>query len=423
MFGNEMADMTKENKKNNISKVPTKERILNAAFELSANSSIKAVSLNEIAQKAGIAKPGIFRYYKSKDDLQEVMKNRFFDDFCAFFATVPPQDDNSREAFEAREKMILDWFINRYEYLCFFLGTLVESEGFIPSFLYEVKKRNLMNGVETSVSFNSLCKKTLSKKMYVRTTELFFLLARVYKVYENSTSSNNTDIFCNGLIRLLYEGWEDLAEISNERSIELDSLCKEELKHFPQENRMFQALSSLLEKYVLPEITVEKMAGELGMAKSSLYSHYRNKEDMIKGLIEEELLHMLKIIYRIAQKGETFSECIYLHMRGQIEYFINRPSIVPVCNRLSVQGFLPEKFLKDFFDNLDDKYKGAMNSLYPFPQLGFDVDGFIVGGWVFSMAAAALKQGQVFNIEKEEIIKVVKDFHFYMKNGIKSLDS
>ncbi len=421
MFGNFMNYISLENEDNQaFSKLSTKERILRAAFELSSCASAKAVSLSDIAKKAGIAKPGIFRYYKSKDDLQETMKNRFFDDFCNYIHTLTLQKEKQNleihTFFKERETKLLEWFIHHNDYLLFFLNTLVESDDFIPVFVTEMKKRSLGLAKETAF----LEKKAISHKLYLRTTEIFFLLARVYALAEGIAEKGNENLFCKGLVSLLYNGWSNLEEISDERIKELDAFCNLDEDFFPEENRMFQALSSLLEEYTLSEITVEKMSSELGMAKSSLYSHYKNKEDMIKTLIEEELLLMLNTMNKTVEKGNNFSEHIYLHMRSQIEYLSKRTGLMPVCNRLSVQGFLPEKFLEDFFYKLNEEKRKLLEANYPFVDIGFPIDGTIIGGWFFSLSVSAFKLGQVFQFSQDEIINIIRQYYSFMKEGLKN---
>ncbi len=420
MFGNNMNTIQKGTEHLDFSNLSTKERILQASFELSAKASVKNVSLSDIAKKAGIAKPGIFRYYKSKDDLQETMKERFFDDFCAFIHTLPEQTDTDISIFQERETKLLEWFMKKNDYLLFFLNTLVGSEAFIPVFVKEMCKRNI--GKKTKpFSIHDLNKETLAKKLYLRTTEMFFLLARMFRLGGKLSIESNENLFSTGLVNFFVNGWESLEDISKERMEELDGVCCVDSKNFPQETKMFQALSSLLENYALSEITVEKMASELGMAKSSLYTYYKNKDDMIKGLIEEELILMIQTMHTSLQHGKTFSEYIYLHMRSQMEYLSHRNTLLPVCNRLSVQGFLPEKFLKDFFDNIDKEHKKAMEAQYPFPSIGFPVDGFIIGGWIFSLSVSAFKLGQVFNFSPKHIDNIIRSYYSLMKNGIKGL--
>ncbi len=399
----------------------TKERILRAAFELSANSSIKTVSLNDIAKKAGIAKPGIFRYYKSKDDLQETMKDRFFDDFCGFIQSLSEAGSEVEKSLKEREKKLIKWFILHNDYLLFFLNTLVGCEDFVALFITEMQKRGIGSNKDNSFPQKVACKKEAVSKLYLRTTEIFFLLARVFTLSKDPSLKVSEETFSCGLVDLLNDGWGDLEEISTERMAELDALCTVDTEHFPEENKMFLALSSLLENYALAEITVEKVATELGMAKSSLYSHYKNKEDMIKSLIEEELLRMLNTMNETVMKGKSFSEYIYLHMRSQMEYLTKREKLVPVCNRLSVQGFLPENFLENFYGNLKVEQQKLLETIYPFTKIGFPVDGTIIGGWFFSLSVSAFKLGDFFGFSSKEIMGVTSEYYSLMKSGIKSL--
>jgi AcrR family transcriptional regulator len=49
--------------------IPTRERIISAAAKLFYNEGIKSVSVDAVAEKAGVTKRTLYYHFASKDDL------------------------------------------------------------------------------------------------------------------------------------------------------------------------------------------------------------------------------------------------------------------------------------------------------------------------------------------------------------------
>jgi TetR/AcrR family transcriptional regulator len=60
------------------------ERILAAAEELFAKEGFDAVSMNAIADKAGVSKANVFHHFKSKNDLYLAVIKQACQQACAF---------------------------------------------------------------------------------------------------------------------------------------------------------------------------------------------------------------------------------------------------------------------------------------------------------------------------------------------------
>ena len=114
--------------------------------------------------------------------------------------------------------------------------------------------------------------------------------------------------------------------ISGGRKEELREICKINTCDFPEENRIFKAFATVIRKYDFGGVTIERIANELGMAKSSLYFYFENKNAMIASLIEKEMTMLTQICIESSSEARNFSEYIYLslHVEGD-EFF--RPEI------------------------------------------------------------------------------------------------
>jgi AcrR family transcriptional regulator len=62
-------------------KVPTRDRIKEAALELFGEQSYGTTTLQDIADRLGLTKAALYYYYKSKDDLLDDVSGPFLQDF------------------------------------------------------------------------------------------------------------------------------------------------------------------------------------------------------------------------------------------------------------------------------------------------------------------------------------------------------
>ncbi|MFI3258066.1 MAG: TetR/AcrR family transcriptional regulator, partial [Spirochaetales bacterium] len=273
-------DMTIPSQKEN-----TEEKILRSAFELYAQTDFKRFSLGNIAKRAGISKSAIFRYYKNKEALQNAMKCRFFDEFCNVLRKVTDASASKKDLFQNQLIDIITWFTVNKEYFCFFLTAIVVNPSPGEVLLSEIKKRDvvLFLGLYLNVTAVAEKKKKYLYRTgrYVSSAVLYFLLARISEPNRGEGDTASVDVFAQLFTDFLLKGWSQIDEISATRFAELDKLCETHTEEFPAENRIFCALAAVVKEYGYEGVTVERIAGELNMAKSSLYNYFGNKDELI----------------------------------------------------------------------------------------------------------------------------------------------
>ncbi|MFI3257956.1 MAG: helix-turn-helix domain-containing protein, partial [Spirochaetales bacterium] len=175
--------------------------------------------------------------------------------------------------------------------------------------------------------------------------------------------------------------------------------------------------AAVVKEYGYEGVTVERIAGELNMAKSSLYNYFGNKDELIKELVEDELILMSDFVYSMCNLTNNISEYVYMHMRSQIAYFLHRPFLLPVCYWLFLRGFKPEKFFlheklkkrKDFFRDI------------PMPNMGFPVTGFLLSGWFFLLAGFVMDLKHAGFFSDAEVIEYIKKYHYFIGRGLQSV--
>ena len=309
--------------------VNTKEKILECAFGLYEKPRMSEISLSEIAAKAGISKTAIFRHYKNKEDLMEKMRERFFE----AFALMISQLDDSRKPYnlkgvEKAVRCVFDFCQNYPNYLSYFLQESLSDE-LLTEGVNLVLLDNGINVINEDVFKDK--KNYVAQNMvpsFFQHTLLHFLILAFCSM-KDVVKINDIERYKTKVSELIYSGLgKKRNPISGERKSELDERCKLQLESDEKSNRFFNAFVQLMQDNRSSKITVEKIAAALGMAKSSIYSFFANKNDYLMNMLFQETERVCAILKEKLAAAANPDEAVYIMMRTQANYFALRPQVI-----------------------------------------------------------------------------------------------
>lgn len=309
--------------------INTKEKILECAFGLYGKPRMSEISLSEIAAKAGISKTAIFRHYKNKEELMEKMREKFFE----AFALMISQLDDSRKPYnlkgvERAVRCIFDFCQNYPNYLSYFLQESLSDE-LLTEGVNLVLLDNGINVINEDVFKDK--KNFVAQNMvpsFFQHTLLHFLILAFCST-KDFVKINDIERYKTKVSELIYSGLgKKKNPISDERKKELDERCKLQLESDEKTNRFFNAFIQLVQDNRSSKITVEKIAAALGMAKSSIYSFFANKNDYLMNMLFQETERVCAILKEKSAAAKNPDEAIYIMMRTQANYFALRPQVI-----------------------------------------------------------------------------------------------
>ncbi len=397
----------------------TKEKILEAAFNLYKKPRFKDITLQEVADSCGITKAAIFRHYKGKDNLIQAMNSRFVDVTCPFLEQM-----NGLENFTEIFEKIFSYFVQHFEYLAFFMTELLRPGEFENRLFQEFKKRNIH--LEYEIFDENVIVKNKDiyvKIIYAFVSVLFISFSQVHSYfitvdeteYPNVKTISQEKIheISESIYHLLKHGTKKIEQISETRKTELENIVLISDEDLPEENKIFSALAFVIHNYGFPGVTVERIASELGLAKSSLYTYFSDKSTMMKKLISDEMVQMINFINLKTSLGKTYSEKIYIQMFSQLEYFTHRKSLLPVMSWISLQ------------ENMDIKNShGKNNSLKKFiKEKVHKVEGTLSLEdknviWISMLQIALMVQGRKHGFKVFELKMYLRKMFEMITNGI-----
>ena len=410
----------------------TKEIILDTAFSFLENPRFTSFSMNELAAKVGISKAAIYRHFKNKEDLLEAMENRIVDNMADLLKDITARDLETTKKSLAG---LIDYFVENPTHVNYYIVQMSQNPNYERHLFGKLCERKLAFALgDKDLYINNFQKDMalfakhifsgMSLFHFVKLQERLRLEGRIFSVPADF-AQKVVNILVNGLSGCTEKSSPVYPEpVSKERRKELFDLCRIPEDSFPAENKIFTALASVIEKFKISGVTVERIAEELGMAKSSLYEYFDNKNEMVKSLVSKEFLLLETIVNENIVEANNFTEFIMIQMYSELEYFMHRPSIIPICGWLlmgadkSFENAIKTRNCEDD-DEIYAMWRKRLPDRIDSPDLGFPYSPKLIMTWTGVLPAAFLVESKGKNFTKE---KFMEGFNFmidYIFNGIK----
>ena len=403
--------------------INTKEKILECAFGLYEKPRMSEISLSEIAAKAGISKTAIFRHYKNKEELMEKMREKFFE----AFALMISQLDDSRKPYnlkgvEKAVRCVFDFCQNYPNYLSYFLQVSLSDE-LLTEGVNMVLLDNGINVINEDVFKDK--KNFVAQNMvpsFFQHTLLHFLILAFCSM-KDVVKINDIERYKTKVSELIYSGLgKKKNPISEERKKELDEHCKLQLESDEKSNRFFNAFIQLMQDNRSSKITVEKIAAALGMAKSSIYSFFANKNDYLMNMLFQETERVCSILKEKSAAAKNPDEAIYIMMRTQANYFAMRPQVIMLHGYFIFQeAALAPEDAKTFEKKAAELFKsisleGIAPAAFDFPVNNNSV---LFVKWVSGLTVGFMLMGTKYNFPPEWLDFYVSTVFEMIECGIK----
>ena len=385
----------------------TKDLILDTAFSFLDEPRFSTFSMNELAARLSCTKPAIYRHFAGKDALLDAMENRVIEGLAPYLKTMGMGDDAAgKKSFGD----LIEHFIKNSTHINYLIAQMSSEPN------YEVRLREKCDALSlpfmTTAYFEEFNKdiSIFSKHVFCGMSIFYFVqiqehLKKCGKIAE--TPENFGDKIVNLMLKGLSgtTGGSDslrIEPISEARKTELLKLCEIDAAAFPEENRLFRALAAVIEKYKIPGVTIERIAAELGMAKSSLYEYFAHKNEMVRSLIEKELQLLHTIVNENSAEAKNFTEYIYILLASEMEYFRNRPSVIPICGWLLMGGADIDKNERADSEGGVNPWEARLGDRVENPDLGFPYPPRVITGWIGCLPIAFLVEAKGKNLSEEQ---------------------
>ncbi len=405
----------KESKKN------TRQLILDAAFSFFLEPRFRDFSINELASRVGITKPAIYRYFSGKDALLLEMEKYYFDSIAVRLRVM---QSSFKPIIPFAE--LIQFFVENPELINYTIFKMTNDGNFERTFAEAMLARGVRDEFGYLSSLHSLKEDFLERvqQLYAGFSILFFIKIRE-KISKNGNCVGSPEIFGRKLVQFLLGGFFGVCKkgetafpqkISKARKEEHSKECAIFQGLFPEENAIFKAIASCCEKCGMSSVTLERIADELGMAKSSLYYYFDSKSQMLTSLMERELSLLTEFIRENSVEARNFSEYIWVLFHSEIEFFCLRPSIIPVLGWM-IQN-VSVTSLSTNSETPQTIWEKRMKMLFESVDLGFPLPPSYLMIWLGSLPAVAIIFGRKHSLSREELFLLIEMIFDFVQNGL-----
>jgi AcrR family transcriptional regulator len=411
----------------------TKELILDAAFSFCNEPRLHSFSMSELASKVGISKPAIYRHFKDKGAVLSAMYERFISTLAGYLLKMQEiasaRDRITREFLLGPIAEIIQFFSDNSSYINYMMRRVSSEKNFEFMVRQDLESRGVKLLISLSFKKDSDGKHTIRnferyiRQIYCGATIFTFVKGRE-KIRCDGRKTDDSAVFSRKVAGFLLHGLTGTTErgdelypsvISVERMAVLDGICSIVEGTLPEENRIFAAFAEVIRKYKMTGMTVERIAAELNMAKSSLYEYFDNKNEMIKMLVAKELMLLNAIINENSSEAQNLTEYFYILIRTMYSFFMQHRSLIPICGWL-LMITADEKFFHEF--DSSSPWIDGLSSPIVRPDVGMEITPKEFVGWVSSLPISLVMKCAEHPLSQEEILQALKKMFEYVQNGI-----
>jgi len=311
----------------------TKTEIVDAAFRVWGRNFYRKTSLSQLAGELKVSKPALYRHFANKQALTEAMTNKFLDDFASFvredFQSAMPEKD-ADEGISAVVNAISRFFaLNAYA-LIFSLINIYDRNFDTETIVKHLKSR----GADMSILKTVIEKKYIGDVKVIRLVfaTLTFLMSHFHKTRKSMCKQPSDDEIktITSIINSAIKNGLGFSE--KETAIDFEILEKKideiGVTLNAQSEPFFKAVAESVAQAGPWGVSMDMVAKKLGLSKSSLYGHFKNKKEMLRLLFVTEFKRIIEFARNGINLSSKTTEQLYLGIFSIAVYLRSRPEIL-----------------------------------------------------------------------------------------------
>jgi len=311
----------------------TKTEIINAAFKIWGRNLYRKTSLSQLARGLRVSKPALYRHFVSKQAISAAMAEHFFDDFAVsvkadFEKALLSQDTD--DGILIIIQSIVRYFAKNTYSLIFSLVNIYDRNIDDRTITDRIKERGAdMSSIR--LVLDKKYKSSFALLNLVSATLTFYMTINFFK-RKNSLEKIPSEAEIQKIITLVNETVKHGLKYTSEKldSIDFEGLEKQiyEMKLEAETEPLFKAVAEAVAEAGPWDVSMDMVAKRMGLSKSSLYGHLKNRKDMLRRLFIGEFKRIIKFARQgINHSGDTVEQ-LYLGLFSITVYMRCRPEIL-----------------------------------------------------------------------------------------------
>jgi AcrR family transcriptional regulator len=310
----------------------TKKEIIEAAYKVWGREFYLNTSLSHVASELKVCKPALYRHFLNKNALLEAMTRHFFDDFSGFIQTdyekAMKNEDKSKSVFDLIGSITEYYARNVYSFI---FSMTILNDPRLDSF--NMLEELCLRGIDMESFHSSIKKEYVFEPLVMR---LIFATLTFYMAnFHNTRASLTNPPDEAGILKINNVIGAIIGQGLGYTNTEIKFVNYEELENrilgkvnTIDDDPLLKAVASAVAEAGPWQASMEQVAKRSGLSKSSLYSHFKNKQDMLHQLFMTESMRILDFARRQIKQSEIPQEQLYLGIFSIAEYLRSKPDIL-----------------------------------------------------------------------------------------------
>ena len=347
----------------------TKTEIVEAAFRVWGRNFYQKTSLSRLAGELKVSKPALYRHFEKKQALTTAMNERFFDDFSASIRADFEQALHKADADEGIYTILqcITGFYARNVYALLFSLVNIYNRNLDT---HNVSEHLKARGTDVSSIHKVIEKKYNADPILLNLifATLTFYLAHFHKS-NNSFIKTPTEENIQKIKTSIFETIKNGLGFSAQETGALDFNKLENMVEGTMRSDEPEALLKAIAEAVAEtgpwETSMDMVAKRMGISKSSLYGHFKNKKDMLRKLFMSEIERIVDFARQGINLSSNTAEQLYLGIFSIAVYLRSRPEILIAIDWIRTRNLNLGKPVKkpDIFRLFKDIKFESLNNL------------------------------------------------------------
>jgi len=311
----------------------TKTEIVEAAFRVWGRNFYQKTSLSQLAAELGVSKPALYRHFVNKQALTAAMTESFLDNFAA---SIREDFEKAQEMQDADEgvftivRSVCGFFARNVYALIFSLINIYDRklDG------HAISQRLRQKGADMETL------RSIIEKKYDTDTSIVQLIFAGLTLYmadfhRIANSHENENPPCEEKIQYIVSAICKITEKGLGYSTEkINRINFEELEARvgtpinAEVEPLFKAVAEAVAEAGPWDASMEMVARRLGLSKSSLYGHFKNRKDMLRRLFTGEFSRIIEFARKGIALSDISEEQLYLGIYAITVYFRSHPEFL-----------------------------------------------------------------------------------------------
>ena len=326
----------------------TKTEVIEAAFKAWGREFYLNTSLSQVARELEVSKPALYRHFINKQALLDAMTGYFFSDFADFiradYEKALKTGDSSQSIFIII-RIVAEYYARNANIFIFLMIKLQNRKLDEFNVAKELRNRGielekLYEPVKADYNFQPLGARLLN-------ATLIFFIADFHKkgkTLTNPPSEAAIERLIDAIGEIIGSGLcyshEEIAALNYE---ELENRITG-MANSAGNDPLLKAVAGAVAEAGPWQASMEQVAHRSGLSKSSLYCHFKNKQDMLHQLFVTEFTRILDFARQgmrqsaVPQEQAVPTEQLYLGIFSIVEYLRSKPDILVAMDWIRNRG-------------------------------------------------------------------------------------